>query len=222
MKNRFRAELLHTAYRPDQLQELSLPAVVLIGRSNSGKSSLLNALTGVSEARVSKQPGKTRSVNYYRYGPRLTLVDVPGYGYARRNREEIEQWRDLMKVFFNRLPPGALIFILVDAKRDLEEEEFELLGSLGGASHRIQILLTKADRLKQSTRRARQEAMQRIFFKSGQEKVLTWRFVSVKTGEEIEAIRRDLHQYGKTPIVEAEGDDSEGSQTGFADRTTEF
>ncbi|HEX5033366.1 MAG TPA: GTPase, partial [bacterium] len=102
------SELRATSYLPEQVPSLRGPVAFFLGRSNVGKSSLLNALLKRSLARVSKSPGKTRSVNLYQWGPKLTLVDVPGYGFAVRSREERGSWRALMAAFFEKIPPDSL------------------------------------------------------------------------------------------------------------------
>ncbi|HKX12830.1 MAG TPA: ribosome biogenesis GTP-binding protein YihA/YsxC [bacterium] len=183
------SELKTTSYLPEQVPALRGPLAFFLGRSNVGKSSLLNALLKRSLARVSKSPGKTRSVNLYQWGPKLTLVDVPGYGFANRSREERDSWRELMAAFFEKVPADSLGLLLMDSKRDLEEEEMGLLDSLAERGIEVEMLLTKVDRLGQSEREERRRAFGEI--------PLTWSFVSAKTGEGLEALRRRLLNYAK-------------------------
>lgn len=182
-------ELTTTSYLPEQVPALRGPIAFFLGRSNVGKSSLLNALLKRSLARVSKSPGKTRSVNLYQWGPNLTLVDVPGYGFAIRSREERDSWRALMAAFFEKIPDDSLGMLLMDSKRDLEEEELILLDSLAERGIVVELLLTKIDRLGQAEREKRRRAFHEI--------PLTWSFVSAKTGEGLEALRRRLLNYAK-------------------------
>lgn len=177
--------------------KLGKPVILFLGRSNVGKSSLLNALAGHSLAHVSKTPGKTRSVNYYRFGPDTILVDLPGYGYAKRSKVEKGEWAKLVEEFFPQVPLGSLAFVLMDSRRDLGQEEFSLMESLADYGHKIQLILTKADQLNQSARQKRIKYQEQNFDGEGQEKVLTWSLVSVKTGEGIENLRSELEQYGK-------------------------
>jgi len=189
--------LMATAYRPDQLLDLRDPAVLFVGRSNVGKSSLLNSICGQDLAHVSKSPGKTRSVNYYQYGDKLVLIDLPGFGYAKRSKGEREKWGRLMKELFDGIPGSSRVYLLVDSKRGLEEEENLLLDSLLERSYEVEVLLTKSDRLNQSDRQRRQISMENTLNNYHAENLLTWRWVSVKSGEGIEAVRRDLFYYGK-------------------------
>lgn len=170
--------------------EFAGPAVILMGRSNAGKSSLLNALTRSKIARVAKSPGKTRSINYFRYGRHLILVDLPGFGYARRSKSEREAWSKLVEAFFDKAPPGLMGLLLVDAQRDLGKEETDLIEAFQERSYPVEILLTKADRLNQSERIRRQTLLRK-------QNLLTLGFVSVKTGEGLDSIRKRLLRYEK-------------------------
>jgi len=185
-----------TAYLPEQIPLLEEDAILFLGRSNAGKSSLLNALTEKDLARVSKNPGKTRSINFFTWGQELTLVDLPGYGFADRSREERDSWKKLVESFFDKLSGSGLGFLLMDAKRNLEEEEWNLGRALMDKGLKVEILLTKADRLNQSERTLRERQLLQDFQAQGLGNALTYRFVSVKTGEGVDAIRRQLFSYG--------------------------
>jgi GTP-binding protein len=190
-------ELLKTAYTPEQLIPLKAPVVIFLGRSNAGKSSFINALTRSQWAKVSKTPGKTRSINYFRYGSHLTLVDLPGFGYARRAKVERGDWALLVEAFFDQAPPLLLGFLLMDSQRGLEIEEEELIESLHERGYPVGILLTKADRLNQSERHQREKAIQDFIKRKGWEALLTYHFVSVKSGEGIDKLRRVIYEYEK-------------------------
>jgi len=186
-----------TAYLPEQIPVLEEDDILFLGRSNAGKSSLLNALTEKDLARVSKNPGKTRSINFFTWGQELTLVDLPGYGFADRSREERDSWKKLVESFFDKLSGSGLGFLLMDAKRNLEEEEWNLGRALMDKGLKVEILLTKADRLNQSERTLRERQLLQDLQAQGLGNALTYRFVSVKTGEGVDAIRRQLFSYGK-------------------------
>lgn len=190
-------QLIKTAYLPNQLLALQGPVVLLLGRSNSGKSTLLNALFKKTIAKVSKAPGKTRSVNYYQTANRLTIVDLPGYGYAKRSQEEKRGWQTLMKAFFDQLPLKVLALLLMDAKRDLEEDEFLLIDSLWKRSACLQLILTKSDRLNQSEHRSRVRYLGNLARERTFENSLPYAFISAKTGEGVEDLRRELFRYSK-------------------------
>lgn len=197
MKKIPKLKLLETAYRIDQLKGLRGPVVLFLGRSNVGKSSLLNSLGGTTIAQISKTPGKTRSVNYYLMGKKLTWVDLPGYGYARRSKREREDWAELMRAFFEELPDSSLGFLLMDCKRNLQSEEEDLIFSLLERGHEVQVLLTKADRLGQAERQARSDYMEQWIRQHKLENILTWRFVSVRKREGLGEIRSLINRYEK-------------------------
>ncbi len=197
MASVFSVQLFKTAYQKSELIALKGPVVVFLGRSNAGKSSLLNALTGGSTAHVSKHPGKTASVNYYRAKGGLTLVDLPGYGYAKKSQDELRRWRELMEAFFDSLPAGAFAYLLQDAKRDWGQTEEDLITSLLQRAHRLVLLLTKADRLTQSERAHGKQHVQKFIFNLGLENLLTFHWVSVKTSEGLSELHRELYRYGQ-------------------------
>jgi GTP-binding protein len=197
MKNRKSLELLKTVYRPDQLPPSKVPMVLFLGRSNVGKSSLINALSGQGLAQTSKNPGKTRSINYYRRGKDVFWVDLPGYGYAKRSKLERNEWRELLQAFFDQLPSWSLAFILMDSRRPLEEEEFELLEALVERKTHVYLLLTKADQLNQSERHRCINRLQEQLTERNLENLLTYATVSVKTQEGLPWIHRLLNRYEK-------------------------
>ncbi len=191
------AQLKATAFRSDQLLKPETRAAVFLGRSNVGKSSFINALCKKEIAKVAKTPGKTRSVNYYALSDRLTLVDVPGYGYAKRSFAERESWQKLLEDFFDSLVEGALVYLLVDSKRELEEEELQLVDSLQQRNISVQLLMTKADRLNQSERSVRMNYLKNIGKKINLLAPLAYCFVSARTGEGVDFVRRQLFHYGQ-------------------------
>jgi GTP-binding protein len=134
-----------------------LPEVAFLGRSNVGKSSLLNALVGRRAlARTSAAPGKTRLVHFYRVEDACYLVDLPGYGYAAVSKAEQKAWRPRVESYLRgtrRALVGALV--LVDLRRGLEEEERDLLAWLAREEIPANLVLTKADKLSSSRAAAR-------------------------------------------------------------------
>jgi len=190
-------KLIATAFRPDQLVAVSDASAIFLGRSNAGKSSLINALLKKRLAMTAKAPGKTRSINYYRYLPHLVLIDLPGFGYARVSHGERDAWRDLTFAFFEALPNRVVAFLLLDANRDLEETEWELIAALHSRGIELRILLTKADRLRQSERNSAQRRLQDSLATAGLQIPLTWTFISAKTGEGVDLLRRLLYRYAQ-------------------------
>lgn len=123
--------------------------IAFAGRSNVGKSTLLNALTGQSGlARASNTPGRTREINYFDLAGRLRLVDLPGYGYAKVSRKEVEGWTRLTRNFLRGRTTLRRICVLVDARHGLKPADHEIMDLLDEAAVNYQIILTKADKVK--------------------------------------------------------------------------
>jgi GTP-binding protein len=137
-----------------------LPEVAFAGRSNVGKSSLLNALVGRRDlARTSVTPGRTRTLNFYDLGRRLVLVDLPGYGHAEASRSAIRAWTALVDSYLRGRPNLRRACLLIDARRGLMEIDREVMVALDAAALVYQIVLTKADAVKPGALAARVEAI---------------------------------------------------------------
>ncbi len=133
----------------DQLPELNLPEVAFAGRSNVGKSSLINALTNRKTlARISNTPGRTREINFFDLGGRLVLVDLPGYGYARVSRSDVKQWTALINDYLRQRPALRRTCVLIDARRGILRSDEVAMAALDEVALSYQIVLTKADKLK--------------------------------------------------------------------------
>jgi GTP-binding protein len=140
---------LTAAQRLDQLAPLGAPEIAFAGRSNVGKSSLINALTGHHAlARASGQPGRTRQLNFFDLGGRLILVDMPGYGYAQASREIKSDWQGLMFTYLRARPELRRVILLLDARIELKEADRAVMGLLDRAAVTFQLVLTKTDGVK--------------------------------------------------------------------------
>jgi GTP-binding protein len=142
-------QFVFATQRLDQLPPVGRPEVAVAGRSNVGTSSLLKALTGQRAlARVSHQPGRTRQLNFFDLGGRLTLVDMPGYGYARAPKDVKEDWQGLMFEYLRRRPSLRRVLLLLDARVEVKAADEEVMGLLDRAAVVFQIVLTKVDDVK--------------------------------------------------------------------------
>ena len=131
------------------LPPVELPEVAFAGRSNVGKSSLLNALTNRRTlARTSNTPGRTREVNFFRLGGRLMLVDLPGYGYARAGKEEIARWNELIGDYLRGRGNLIRVYLLIDARRGIGAPDRKVMELLDKAAVVYQVVLTKIDKVK--------------------------------------------------------------------------
>lgn len=137
-----------TAFTKAQLIAPEAPQLALAGRSNVGKSSLVNALAGRKKlAKVSAAPGKTRSVNYYRIGKaEAFLVDLPGYGYAKCGKEERAQWARLIEHYLRTTPGLKALVLLLDSRLPPQQADRELLAFASGLGISIMPVLTKSDK----------------------------------------------------------------------------
>lgn len=132
----------------EQLPPQGLPEAAFVGRSNVGKSSLLNALTGHSHlARVSVTPGRTREINFFNLGERMMLTDLPGYGYAKAPKHMAASWQKLMTGYLRGRSALARICLLIDARHGVTANDHEMMTMLDQAAQSYVVVLTKADKL---------------------------------------------------------------------------
>ncbi len=149
-------EFIWAADKIDGLPPMGPLEIAFAGRSNVGKSSLLNALTARKTlARTSHTPGRTQQLNFFNLGPDaeaplLRLVDMPGYGYAAVSKEKIANWTRLMKDFLRGRASLARVFVLIDGRHGLKDVDGEMLTLLDQAALSYQIVLTKRDEVKKS------------------------------------------------------------------------
>jgi GTP-binding protein len=144
------AEFLRSAAQPDQFPQASLPEVAFLGRSNVGKSSLLNRLVGKDGlARTSNTPGRTQAINFFGVDGKVILVDLPGYGYARVPLAITAQWQSLIESYLLDRTTLELSFILLDARRGWMEKDRELRHWLEFHRRRYIVVVTKIDKLNQ-------------------------------------------------------------------------
>lgn len=161
-------QFLWAADSVDQLPPADLPEVAFAGRSNVGKSSLLNALIGQKAlANVSQTPGRTQKLNFYGLGdpPRMRLVDLPGYGYARVSKRAVDTWTKLIEDFLRGRPNLRRALVLVDVRVGLKDSDVAALKVLDDAAVATRVVLTKADKAKPGELAEQSAAIARVLKK---------------------------------------------------------
>ena len=143
------AQFVKSAARLEQFPAETLPEIAFLGRSNVGKSSLLNCLTGQKKlAFTSAKPGCTQLVNFYRVDGQFHFVDLPGYGYARVPKEIVFQWKELIEQYLLQRQSLELCFLILDARRGWMDKDLELKQWLEFHNRRYLVIATKTDKLK--------------------------------------------------------------------------
>ena len=177
---------------PRELPAPGMPEIAFAGRSNCGKSSLINALVGRRAlARASRTPGRTRSINLFDLGGHLLLVDLPGYGYARAARDEARRWRETVEAYLETRATLRRVCLLIDARRGLMASDRSMCDLLDGAAAAYRVVFTKCDKLGAGALEAAVEAAGREIRRrpAACGEILA---LSARTGRGIDALRLDL------------------------------
>ncbi len=146
-----KAEIMISAVEPDQYPNTGWPEIALAGRSNVGKSSLINSLVNRKAlARVGNTPGKTRIINFYNINDNLSLVDLPGYGYAKVSREEKQSWGKLAETYLNTRKNLNMILLLVDIRHDPTPDDVVMLNYIKESGREYAVIATKTDKINRS------------------------------------------------------------------------
>jgi len=152
-------DFFFAAAKSDGLPPVGAPEVAFAGRSNVGKSSLINALTNrASLARTSHTPGRTQELIFFDLGGRATLVDMPGYGYAAVSKEKSASWGQLVRDYLRGRPSLMRVFVLIDGRHGLKDSDQETLKLLDGSAVSYAVVLTKRDEVKAADQPKRIEA----------------------------------------------------------------
>lgn len=167
-------QLKISAVRPNQFQK-GLPEVLFCGRSNVGKSSMINCLLGrKSLARTSEKPGKTATINYYEIDKKLYLVDLPGYGYARVSQSEKDKWARFMQAYFNFESDKKLAVSLVDLRHKPTEADLEMAAFLEEVGIPYWVVATKADKLSKTAVAENLKMLEEIYADYHPQKILAF------------------------------------------------
>ena len=203
-------DFIWAAAKADDLPPLGPPEIAFAGRSNVGKSSLINALTGRNTlARTSNTPGRTQQLNFFALGPshadiKLRFVDMPGYGYAAVDKAKIASWNRLLKDYLRGRSTLCRVFVLVDGRRGIKENDVEMLDMLDASAVSYQVVLTKRDEVKLAEQESRiDESLQALRRRPAAfPQVL---FTSAETGESVPelrgAIMRLMHERGHLRVA---------------------
>ena len=187
-----RARFVTSAARPADFPPPTLPEIAVVGRSNVGKSSLINALVGQDGlARTSRTPGRTRLINWFEIGsqPPFFLVDLPGYGYAEVSAAVRQTWRPMIQTYLEQRTTLAGVLLLVDIRRNAEEEEQDFVPWLALQGTPLVVALTKADKLPKN-KRMLEVARARKLLEQRRDPIC----VSTLSGEGIEPLFRAILQ----------------------------
>jgi GTP-binding protein len=190
------------------------PEVAFVGRSNVGKSSLLNRVAGARIARTSKTPGRTQAVNFFEIaggGRRLWLADLPGYGYAKAPPELQKEWYGLIEAYLEQRPSLRAVLVLIDLRRGAEKEDVEVFQWLRGLAEEWRVLVvgTKADKLPKAKRKPALATIGRAFGIGPED----CRLVSSQDGIGIDALREELWGLSE-PVGEVRQESLDGPSPG--------
>ena len=192
------AEYIHSAHSARELLDDGRPEVAFVGRSNVGKSSLLNALLGRQGlAKTSSTPGRTQTINYFLINDSIWFVDLPGYGYAKTSKERRQAWARTVEQYFQHSLPAATVVLLIDAKvagTPLDAAAWEYLTASGGTPL---VVATKADQVSRGRRHQARALLRERVRLPAEVPVLE---VSATTGEGIKELRNAIGARLQEPL----------------------
>ncbi|MFQ3360669.1 MAG: ribosome biogenesis GTP-binding protein YihA/YsxC [Alphaproteobacteria bacterium] len=146
------SEFILSVVENNGFPDISLPEIAFAGRSNVGKSSLINSLVGMKKlARVSNTPGRTQTINFFNQNDALVLVDLPGFGYAKASKEDITRWKTLTFDYLRGRVKLECVFLLIDSRHGIKPIDIEVMNILDEAAVSYQIVLTKLDKVKKES-----------------------------------------------------------------------
>jgi GTP-binding protein len=196
------SQFIAAATDPAHFPSPTLPEVAFLGRSNVGKSSVINSLVGTKLARTSSTPGRTRSINFFEIRwagkphPELIFADLPGYGYAKLSREISAEWPKFIEPYLNERPTLALCLALVDANVPPQQSDRQLLDFLNASGREFLLVATKSDRMSNNQLNS---ALRTLAKEYPTARLLPY---SAKTGAGREELWKQIRQAAKSASVE--------------------
>ena len=184
-----KAEFIKSAASTQQFIRSSIPAVAFAGKSNVGKSSVINRMLNRKNfARVGAQPGKTIHVNYFFIDDKLYFVDLPGYGYAKKSQSERQRWADMIFGYYNQERSFNLVIVLVDIRLEMQELDKQMIDFLQEKELPFVIALTKADKLSKSKQHSSAMKLANQFGVERDQMIIT----SSKTGVGMDELKKRI------------------------------
>jgi len=180
------AEFVKSAVWPPQYPPATLPEIAFVGRSNVGKSSLINTLVGRKKlAKTSNTPGRTQLINFFTINEKMSFVDLPGYGFAKVAQSVKKDWGNMIEAYLRERQCLALVVLILDIRRDPSEDDLSLRDWLENYRIPYLYILTKTDKLSNNQTIARQRAIERTLGVSSGKKPILFSAITQKGKEDI-------------------------------------
>ena len=180
------AQFVKSAVWPPQYPPAILPEIAFVGRSNVGKSSLINTLVGRKKlAKTSNTPGRTQLINFFTINEKMSFVDLPGYGFAKVSQSVKKDWGDMIEAYLRERQSLCLVILILDIRRDPNEDDLSLRDWLGNYRIPYLYILTKTDKLSNNQAIARQRAIERTLGVSAGKKPILFSAITQKGKDDI-------------------------------------
>ena len=185
---------LLSAFALKQLPDTDYPEIAFAGRSNVGKSSLINRLVGrTSLVKTSSKPGKTQSLNYFTIDEQLYLVDLPGYGFAKVSKQVRNQWLTLINGYLENREPLKVVVVIIDIRHELKQLDRDLVDWLRYHDIAYQLVYTKADKLPKNRQIKNAVALDAGLSITANDRIV----FSAKTGQGLDVLKQELVEYAR-------------------------
>ncbi len=180
------AEFIKSAVWPPQYPPGTMPEIAFVGRSNVGKSSLMNTLVGRKQlAKTSQTPGRTQLINFFSINKAMSFVDLPGYGFARVPRSVKKDWGDMIETYLRERQNLAMVVFILDLRRDPSDDDLSLLDWLDSSRIPFTVILTKSDKLSNNQAIARKRMIEKLLGGKTQQVTMLFSAKTQKGREEL-------------------------------------